>query len=170
MEETDIKTGKIGWTYGLIAGLISVVFGLILYFMDMSMIAIKNPMIQVIGLLIMIVVMILGVIQYKKANAGYISISQALKVATAIGLVSGIISIVYGLIMGMVDPGLTEEVSEYFKQQALVQNPNITDEQWETGMKIQTYIGYAASIILPVIIGLVVGAITGAIVQNKRPE
>lgn len=172
MEETNIKTGKIGWTYGLIAGLITVVFSLIIYLMDMSMMVIENPMIQLIGLVIMIVVMILGIIQYKKTNAGYISISQALKIAAAVGLVCAIISIIYGLIIGMIDPELTEQVSEYYKEQAYAQNPNLklTDEQWNSGMKIQQYIGYAAAILISVVIGLIVGAITGAVVQNKRPE
>lgn len=172
MEETDIKTGKIGWTYGLIAGLISVVFSLMIYFMDMTITVIENPISQIIGPIIIIVVMIIGVIAYKKANDGYIKIGQALKVACGIGLIAGIIGILYGLIIGMIDPELIETVSEYLKEKTFAQNPNMkmTDEQWETGMKIQTYVGYAASIILPIILGLIVGGITGAIVQNKRPE
>jgi len=170
MEETDIKTGKFGWTYGLIAGLISVAFGLIIYFMDMTLIVIQSSIAQLIGPLIIIIMMILGIINYKKANDGYITISKALKVACGIGLISGIISLLFNYIIGVIDPELTQNILDYYKEQAYTYNPKMTDEEWNAGLKIQTMFGYAIMIIFPVIIGLIVGAITGAIVQNKRPE
>lgn len=171
MEKNKPNTGKIGWTYGLIGGVISIVFTLMLYFNDMIAESATNVGIQLVGLAILIVIIVLGILQFKKVNAGYITLSQALKIGAAIALINGIISLVFQyLLTQVIDPAVGASLIEVGKQQALQQYPQMTDEQWEQGLAIQKVIGYAIGVILPIIIGLIIGLITGLIVKKQRPE
>lgn len=171
MEETDIKTGKFGWTYGLIGGLIGIAFTLMLYFMDMLTSSAQNIGVGIIGLLIWVAVMVTAIIAYKKANGGYITISKGLKIGAAVGLVCGLIGLVFSYVLyTYVTPETAAALAEIGKEATLKAYPQMTEEQVEQSLSFSTTIQYAASIIFPIIIGLIVGAITGAIVQNKRPE
>ncbi|MCK0156939.1 DUF4199 domain-containing protein [Cellulophaga sp. F20128] len=171
MEKNQPNTGKIGWTYGLIGGVISIVFTLMLYFMDMMAEAATNIGIQLVGLAVLIGVIVIGILQFKKINEGFITLSQALKIGAAIALINGIISLAFTyLLTQVIDPALGVSLLEVGKQQALQQYPQMTDEQWEQGLAVQKVVSYAFGIILPVIIGLVIGLVTGLIVKKQRPE
>ena len=83
MEENQPKTGKYSLNFGLILGLISVVFGVMLYTMDAH--TSQDPANTVISIVIMVAVIIWGIISFRKANEGYLSLGQAMKLGTGIG-------------------------------------------------------------------------------------
>jgi len=168
MEENQPKTGKFAWTYGLLGGVAVIIFSFMLYSIEADQ---QGFGVQAVGFLILTVAVILAIIQFKKANGGFISLSQGLKLGAGVGLVVGLLIVLYSLLFTyVIDPEYVASLIESAKQKALVDNPQMTDEQWEVGMNIQKYVQYPAILIIDVVFGLIVGAITGAIVQNKRPE
>lgn len=61
---------------------------------------------------------------------------------------------------------------EIGKQQALANNPELTEEQIDQGIEMQkkfAWISYPVILILNVIIGLVVGLIAGLILRKQKP-
>lgn len=168
MEENQPKIGKFSWTYGTIGGITVIIFSLMLYVAGVQE---QGIGVQAVGFLILAVAVILAIIQFKKANNGFISLSQGLKLGAGVGLVVGILIVLYSLLFTyVIDPEYVAMLIENAKQKAMAENPKMTDEQWEMGMNIQKYVQYPAILIIDVLFGLIVGAITGAIVQNKRPE
>lgn len=111
MEDQSPKTGKFALNYGILLGGLSIVFGLMLYFMDMHYR--QDMSILIVSLIIMLGVIILGMSQFKKANRGYMSFSQALKVGLGICLIGGIMSMAYQLILSnVIDPEMMNKQLE----------------------------------------------------------
>ena len=86
MEETKPKTGKYALTYGLILGAISVVFIFMLYSLDMHYQG--GPMVMGISLIITIAMIVIGMMQFKKDNNGFMSFGEGLKIGVGIGLIA----------------------------------------------------------------------------------
>ena len=133
MEETKLKTGKYALTYGLILGAISVAFLLMLYSLDMHYQG--GPMVMGVSLLITIAVIAIGMIQFKKDNKGFMSFGQGLKVGVGIGLIAGIIGIIFNQILaGVIDPEMMNKAMEYQKG-LLMETTKMTPEQIDAQME-----------------------------------
>ncbi len=110
MEENQPKTGKYSLNFGLILGLISVVFGLMLFFMDAHYS--QDSANTVIGLVITTAVILWGIYSFRKANDGFLTLGQALKLGAGIGLVAGIVWVIYVLILSnFLDPAFASKVA-----------------------------------------------------------
>lgn len=172
MEVNQPKTGKFAWTYGLLAGGAGVIFSLMLYFMDM--IYIQNMAINIIPYLLLGAAVILAIVQYKKANSGFLKTVDGVKLGAGIGLVAAILSVIYfALLTNVIEPDFMDKTMEVAKVKAFEDNPQITDEQWNQGVEMQkkfAWLGYPIALIFYTLIGLIIGAITGAIMNNRRPE
>ncbi len=172
MEENQPKIGKFCWTYGLLLGVAGIVFSVMLYSMDMHYE--QGWEIRIIGTLLMIAAIVLGTIQFKKANSGYLTIANALKLGAGIALVGGILSIVYyALLTNVIEPDFMDKVMEIAKVKTFEENPNLTEEQWNQGVEMQksfAWIAYPAIIIINVGIGLVIGLVTGLIMKKQKPS
>ena len=133
MEENQPKTGKYALTYGLILGAISVAFLLMLYSLDMHYQG--GPMVMGVSLLITIAVIAIGMIQFKKDNKGFMSFGQGLKVGVGIGLIAGIIGIIFNQILaGVIDPEMMNKAMEY-QQGLLMETTKMTPEQIDAQME-----------------------------------
>lgn len=171
MEEQQPKTGKFALNYGLILGLIFVVFGVMLYTQKMHY-EMGTPII-VVSILFMAAAIFLAVNAFKKANGGFLTISEALKVAVGVALIGTIISLVYNFVLtNFIEPDYLDKVMEIAKPKAMEQNPNLTDEQWEQAAEMQknfAWIQYPVGLILNSIVGLVLGLIVGLILKKSKP-
>ncbi|MBC8768501.1 DUF4199 domain-containing protein [Arenibacter sp. BSSL-BM3] len=140
MEETKPKTGKYALTYGLILGAISVVFILMLYSLDMHYQG--GPLVMGVSLLITIAVIVIGMMQFKKDNSGFMSFGEGLKIGIGIGLVAGIIGIIFNQILaGVIDPEMMNKAMEYQKgmlMETTKMTPEQIDAQMEMGKKFTT--------------------------------
>jgi len=140
MEENQPKTGKFALNYGLLSGGIGVIFGLMLYSMDMHYQG--EFMTVIISLLITLGVIIFALLQFKKANNGFMSFGQALKVGVGLCLVAGIIGVVFNQIMAnFIDPDMIEKAVEFQRNKLLETSsftPEQIDEQLAMGRKFQT--------------------------------
>ena len=133
MEENQPKTGKYALTYGLILGAISVAFLLMLYSLDMHYQG--GPMVMGVSLLITIAVIAIGMIQFKKDNKGFMSFGQGLKVGVGIGLIAGIIGIIFNQILaGVIDPEMMNKAMEY-QRGLLMETTKMTPEQIDAQME-----------------------------------
>lgn len=140
MEEIKPKTGKYALTYGLILGALSVVFALMLYSLDMHYQG--GMMVLGVSLIITISLITIGIIQFKKDNNGFVSLGQGLKIGVGIGLVGGIIGIIFNQVMaGLIDPEMMNKAMEYQKgllMETTKMTPEQIDAQIEMGKKFTT--------------------------------
>ncbi|MEB8329453.1 DUF4199 domain-containing protein [Flavobacteriaceae bacterium KMM 6897] len=140
MEENKPNTGKIALNFGLILGGLSIVFAMMLYSLDMHY---QGGMLVLgVSVILMIAVIVLGMLQFKKANNGFMTLGQGLKVGLGIAIVGGVIGILFNQVMaGIIDPEMMEKAMEYQKG-VLMETTKLTsdqiDAQLEMGKKFST--------------------------------
>ena len=170
MEENQPKTGKYSLNFGLILGLISVVFGVMLFAMDAHYS--QDSANTVISLIITTAVILWGIFSFRKANGGYLTLGQGLKLGAGIGLVSGIIWVIYVLILSnFLDPEFANKIAEAQKAAAEAAGEMTTaqiDQQYE-GTKNYFWFYYPFALIFSIIIGFLVGLVGGLIFKKAKP-
>jgi len=170
MEQNEPKTGKYALTYGLILGGIGVVFSVMLYMMDM--IYEKNPVQSIISIAAALIVIFLGVFNYKKENEGFLSVKEAIKIGTGIGVIAALISIVYILILAnILEPEFWDKTFEAGRQTIIDNNPQLSDEQIDQAIEMQKsmkWITYPSIIIMNTLFGLIIGLLSGIILKKNR--
>ncbi len=133
MEENKPNTGKFALNYGALLGGISVVFTLMLYSLDMHYQG--GGMVIGVTVLLSIAVVVLGMIQFKKANNGFMSFGQGLKVGVGISLVAGIIGIAMNQLMqGVIDPEMINKAIEF--QKGTLIEAGMTNDQIEANLEM----------------------------------
>lgn len=171
MEDKNPTTGKFSFKYGLILGLIGIVFGVLLYTQDMH--TSQSSGIMIIGIVIAAVVTFLGISNFKKDNGGFLTLGQALKIGAGVALIAGILSVIYNVVLvEFIDLGAKEAIMDARLGPAL-ESGEITQEQFniQKEQSIQYWwMGYPVIIILNIIIGLVLGLITGLILKKAKPD
>ncbi|TDS15392.1 uncharacterized protein DUF4199 [Maribacter caenipelagi] len=170
MEENQPKTGKFALNYGLLTGLIGVIFGIMLFVMEMHYE--QGASIQITQTLILAAGIILAIVQFKKAGGGFLSLSNALKVGAGVALIAAIVGLLYFFILSnVIEPGYMDKVFEIGKIKAMADNPSLTEEQIDQGIEMQksfAWISYPVLIIINVLIGLIIGLITGLILKKEE--
>jgi hypothetical protein len=168
MEQNQPKIGKFSLNYGLILGAVSVVFGLMLYSMDAH--TSQDTSNTVIGIVLAVAVVIWGLINFRKANSGLMSLGQAIKIAIGICLVSGVIYIVYLIFLANVlDTDFITKIAENTKaaaQEAGVMSEAQIDQQYQ-GTIDYFWISYPFILIASIIQGLIIGLIGGLILKKS---
>ena len=171
MEETKPKTGKYALTYGLILGAISVVFILMLYSLDMHYQG--GPMVMGISLIITIAMIVIGMMQFKKDNNGFMSFGEGLKIGVGIGLIAGIIGIIFNQILaGVIDPEMMNKAMEYQKgmlMETTKMTPEQIDAQMEMGKKFTTpSMQIIFGLIYSIVASLLLSLIPALILKKKE--
>jgi hypothetical protein len=170
MEENQPKTGKYSLNFGLILGLISVVFGVMLYTMDAH--TSQDPANTVISIVIMVAVIIWGIISFRKANEGYLALGQAMKLGTGIALVAAIIAVIYTMVLAnVIDPEFPTKIAELTKAKAEAEGemtPEQIQQQYD-GTINYFWISYPFILIFNIIAGLIIGLIGGLILKKTKP-
>ncbi|MDC3133005.1 DUF4199 domain-containing protein [Flavobacteriaceae bacterium] len=174
MEENNVTTGKFALNFGLILGGISVVFSLMLYFLDMHYQG--GTMQSVVSFAIMAGTLIWGMIAFKQANEGFISLGEALKIGLGASLIAAIIGFAYYLVLANVlDPDLMEKTMDFQTQKMRMDNPELPQENIDQIVEMQQKMS-SPWILAPIIIitnlflGFIISLIGGLIVKKSRPE
>ncbi|MFH1295825.1 MAG: DUF4199 domain-containing protein [Bacteroidota bacterium] len=160
MEEKPKSVAMNGITYGIITGVVMILFNLILYLFDLHL----NTKITWIAYVILVGGMIWGTLDYrKKVLNGFMSYGKAFSTSLMIVLFASILVAIYTfLFFQVIAPDAVQDVIELSRQSALERDPEITDEQLEQGMQmfsfIMTPIGMAIS-------GMLSQLITGAVIS-----
>tara|TARA_R110001606_G_C15080782_1_gene617226 strand:+ start:75 stop:596 length:522 start_codon:yes stop_codon:yes gene_type:complete len=170
MEENIPQTGKFALNYGVLTGVIGIVFAIMLFTMNMHYD--QSAGVQVTQTLILAAGIVFGILQFKKAGGGLISISQALKVGAGVALIAGILGLIWFFVLSnLLEPEYMDKMLEIGKVKAMSENPNLTEEQIDQGIEMQksfAWISYPVILIMNVVIGLIVGLITGLIVKKEE--
>jgi hypothetical protein len=171
MEENQPKTAKYALTYGALLGGIGLVFTLMLYSVDMHYQG--GGMVLGISLALMLAGIVIGMMQFRKANNGFMSLGQAMKVGVGIALIAGIIGVLFNQIMAnVIDPEMMNKAME-FQRNAMLEGTSMTpdqiDKQLEMGKKFSTpVIQIAFGLLYFLVTGLIFSVISGLIL--KRTE
>jgi uncharacterized membrane protein len=171
MEVTKPKTGKYALTYGLILGALGVVFALMLYSLDMHYQG--GMMVLGVSLLIMLAVIVIGMMQFKKDNNGLMTFGEGLKVGVGIGLIGGIIGILFNQIMaGLIDPEMMDKAMEYQRgllMETTKMTPDQIDAQMEMGKKFSTpSMQIVFGLIYSIVASLLLSLIPALILKKKE--
>jgi hypothetical protein len=171
MDSTAPKTGKFSLNYGLILGGLGVVFGIMLFISDAH--TSHSPVNSVVSMAMMIGVIFWGIISFRKANEGFLTIGEALKLGAGIALIAGVLTVLWTLVLTYVlDPEFPSKVMDARLAEA-ASNPNLTPEiiqqQKEMGLKFW-WVGYPVILIVNILLGLLIGLVGGLIFKKARPE
>jgi len=126
------------------------------------------------GFIIMVGSITFAQIAYKKLNNGYLNLSEAIKIGLGVTLIGILIALVYGWFQATIlDPNQIEKATEFALNQAIDQNPEMTDEmvamtkewiEWGTSPGIST----AFALGFGLLFGLIFSLITGLIFKKSK--
>ena len=172
MENQKPKTGKFALNYGLILGVLFIILTCALFAMDMHY---KGGMsVLLVSLLLMLGVIIYALMQFKKANGGFLSFGEGLKVGMGLCLVGGIISILFNLILSnVIDPEMMTKQLEYGRMQ--MEEAGIAQEQIEAQIEMsEKFPGPGMQVtfglIFIIFTGFVLSLIPTLIMKNEEIE
>lgn len=174
MEDQNLELKKYIMQFGGLLGGISVVFGLMLFSVDMHYQNDTN--VTIISLIISIGVIAFAQYSYRKDNEGFLSLSQGIKIGLGMAAISGVINVLYFLVLSNVlDPEMMNKALEMGMDQFLEQNPEATQETIDQVESMQQkfsgpVISSSFLIIASLFTGFIVSLITGLILKRNRPE
>ena len=166
-------TGKFALNYGLILGLASVALAVILYVTN-SLLD-QNWMTGVVSFLIMIGVIVYALSAYKKANGGFMSLSQALKVGLAVAVIGALIGAIYNFIfMSYIEPNFVDLIMEKQRQTMMESQPNMSEEQINQAMEMGRkfagpWVTSAFQILGGLFFGFIISLVAGLIMKKENP-
>ncbi|MEQ8473681.1 MAG: DUF4199 domain-containing protein [Marinoscillum sp.] len=175
MEETsDVSMKSVAIKYGVIAGLIGIIFFVIQDFAGLA----GNPDFSWIGMVISIVItaviITLAQKEYKKNGDQYMNYGEGLGLGTLLSLFSGIISSIFVYIyVSFINPEFVENIRQ--QQIVAMEEQGMSDAQIEQGMKMaENFSGPTAMFIFgllgAVFFGFVVSLVVSAFIKKTRPE
>jgi len=171
MEENKLKTRKYALQFGLIGGIVGIIFGVMLFTMDMHYD--RSFGVQAIQYGIVAIFVVIAIIQFKKANGGFLKLGQAVKLGAGVGLIAAIIGTIWFLVLSnVIEPDYMTNLMELEKVKAFDANPKLTQEQWDQGVAFQEKlypVFLAVGLIIWSLFGLIVGLITGLITKKDQP-
>nr|WP_315136758.1 DUF4199 domain-containing protein [uncultured Capnocytophaga sp.] len=177
METKNVNFLSIALRNGILLGLASVAFTVLLYVTDF--LYTDNTLLAVITWLINIAISVvfiaIAVEQYKKANEGFLSIGEAIKVGVLVAVIAGVIGAIYQVIYAtIIDPDYYDKVVEVaMKKMSAMANFNEEQlEEFQDKMytnKPSIVSSFSTSIIFSAIGGLIISAIVGAVKKKEQP-
>lgn len=169
---------QVGLKYGVICGLVYIIYTLIGIVTNIQAAASSSPMLGLgLGLLILAVtfyVIFLGVKEFRDdVNGGGLTFGEAIKLALLIAVIAAVLTAVFNLFyQTLIDPDLMDRQL----QEAIdgMEERGMTDEQIEGAMrftKVLSSPGLAAAITIAYTAfwGLIKGLIAGAILKREAP-
>lgn len=171
MEENQPKTGKFALNYGLILGGLGIVFAFMLYSVDMHYQG--GIAVTLISFGLSLAAVVIAMVQFKKANKGFMTFGQALKIGVGVCLIGGIIGIIFNQIMSnVIDPDMMTKAMEYQKNQLLETTsltPAQVDAQMEMGKKWSTpTIQVAVGLVISLLMGFVLSLIPALVLKKNE--
>tara|TARA_B110001452_G_scaffold116403_2_gene96543 strand:+ start:337 stop:861 length:525 start_codon:yes stop_codon:yes gene_type:complete len=174
MEDQNLELKKYISQYGALLGGISVVFGLMLFSMDMHYQ--NETSTTIVSLVLTLGVIVFAQYSYRKDNEDYMSLSQGIKMGLGMGAISGLINVAYFLVLSNVlDPEMMNKALEMGMNQFLDQNPEASQDMINQVELMQEkfsgpIISSSFLIIASLLTSFVISLITGLILKRNRPE
>ena len=167
---TPITTTSVGVRYGLLTGLVSIIFSVILFVTQND----QSP-IRWLGLLILVGAMVMAHNAYKRAHSGYMNYSEGLGIGAIMGGVSGVLGTVFNfLYVKFIDPEYMSRLMETTRTK-MEEKGGMSDAQIDQAVSMMQkfssggwmmVFGVVGSLLFGFLIALVVSAFT----KNSKPE
>ncbi|MDC8003622.1 DUF4199 domain-containing protein [Aureisphaera galaxeae] len=172
MDNSPVSIKKTAINSGLIIGGILLLIVAVMYATGMLIEGVQWPM----YLFYVLFPLLIGytVFSYRKANGGFLTLGQALKVGVTAAVISALMYAVYNIIfVNFIDPEFTKDMIEVTKNKMIEQNPNMTDEQLESTMGFiekfsNPFLGGAFWIVMSAFFGFIYSLISGLIFKKER--
>jgi len=174
METQKLSTKKYAINNGLLLGLISIVLGVLYYVLNMHLE--QGPIQMVIGIAVTLGILILAFNQFKKANGGFMSLGQALKLGMGVVLISTILVVIWSyLLMNVIEPNMLEQMQELQMDKMIEDNPNMPQAQIDAAKEMSEKfsgpgIVAAFQLIGGLFFGFILSLITGLIMKKNNPN
>ncbi|MDA9596998.1 DUF4199 domain-containing protein [Flavobacteriaceae bacterium] len=173
MEKLNFTPEKTALNFGLLLGGISVIFGIMLYVLDMHYH--DDTSTSLISYTFLIGIIVWGIIHFRKENNGYLTLSNALKTGLGIALISSITVIYIIYLINFIDPEFIDKSMEFQKQKMLQENPEISIENVNKMIDMQKefsgpFIIAGFIIIFNLFFGFIISLISGLMLKKSQPE
>jgi len=158
--------------YGNILGVVSIVFALMIFFLDLHY-AQENS-INLVNYGISVSVIIIALLDYRKTSAGILSLGDSIKMGMGIFLISAIYISIYTIILiNFLDTETLTKSLEVTEMKILEQNPEISEEQLDQILSFQEkfstpFVIITVLIIFSLISGFFSSLILGLIFKKSR--
>lgn len=168
---TPLTTRSVGMRFGLIGGVISIAYFLIL---NLAGVNITEGYWNWVGYCITAVIIFLAHKQYKENGDGFMSYGQGIGIAFWIGLISAVLSSIFTYIyIKFIDTGFIDMIKE--KQIEGMEAKGMSEAEIDQAMKIASmFMSPEAMLIFGLVFGIIGTIIIALIVtiftQKKAPE
>ena len=165
-----MTTTAVGLRYGLLTGLVSVIFSFILFATSLD----QSP-VRWLGVAIVVGGMLLAHRQFKQQNGGFMGYGEGLGIGVLLSLVSGIISTLFSYVyITFIDPDYMNRVMETTRAK-MEQQGNMSDAQIEQATAMVQKFSSGGwillfGIIVSLVTGLLIALVVSAITKNPKPE
>jgi hypothetical protein len=174
METQTASVKKIALNYGLLLGLISIVFSVILYVTGNH---VDRPWWgSLVSFAIMAGALYYGIKAFKDGSGGFLSLGEALKTGLAISVIAGIIGALFNYIfVTVIEPDFVNQVLEMTSEKMYEQNPEMTEEQAKVALDMtEKFMSPGMMSVFAIIgslfFGFIISLITGLVMKQNRPE
>ncbi|WP_158973483.1 DUF4199 domain-containing protein [Cellulophaga sp. L1A9] len=168
MKPHQIEVLKFGTKYGIITGVIGMIFTAVL--ISLNMLYNQSVEISLIGLLVLITPIILSIYIFKKKNNS-LTTEQAIGVGVITALVSALVTILFTyLLTNFILSDFWDKTEVYDRILLLEQNPTITPEQVNDNIEMKrkmSWIRYPVILLFNLCIGFVVSLLSGIVLKTK---
>jgi NAD/NADP transhydrogenase alpha subunit len=152
--ENKVTVSQIGVRYGLIFGLVMIVYTLILQISGMA----TNQWLSNASFILLIIVIIIAHKTFKEGGDGFMTIGQGIGIGTLLSLISGVISSVFLFIyLKFVDDSMLQMVRD--EQIEKMSQQGMDDAQIEQAMEMAGKFMGPVAILIFGIIGSVLGGL-----------
>ena len=158
--------------YGTILGLLSIVFALIIFFLDLHY-AQENS-VSFVNYGISITVLIIALLDFRKTNNEILSLGDSIKMGMGVFLISALyVSIYTFVLLNFLDPETLIKSLEVTEMKILEQNPEISEDQLDQILSFQEkfstpFVISTVLIIFSLISGFFSSLILGLIFKKPR--
>jgi hypothetical protein len=168
---SEVTTKSAGIRYGLIAGVVSIAFFLIL---SVSGVNIATSPLRYLGYCITAVLIFLAHQYYKQNSNGFMSYGQGISIAMWMGVISAVISSIFTYVyVKFIDSGFIDMMKETQMQE--MEKNGMSEEQIEQAMKIASmFMTPEAMLGFGLVFGflgtLIIALLVTIFTQKKAPE
>ena len=122
--------------YGTILGLLSIIFALIIFFLDLHYT--QENSVSLVNYGISIVVLIIALLDFRKTNNEILSLGDSIKMGMGVFLISAIyVSMYTFILLNFLDPDTLIKSLEVTEMKILEQNPEISEDQLDQILSFQ---------------------------------
>lgn len=168
MKPHQIEVLKFGTKYGIITGIIGIIFTVVLIFLNMLYSQSVEKTIS--GFVVLIVPIILSIYIFKKKNNS-LAVEQAIGVGVITALVAAIVAILFTyLLTNFILADFWDNSAVISRIQLKEQYPAITPEQLQENIALKqkmSWITYPFILLFNLCIGFVVSLLTGIALKTK---